>query len=613
MNLKYKQILLSFGVLCLVGGIIGVSFIYRMNFAEVSELEIGQNPQNSYIENDVMYIIDNDDEILIYNLSDPESPQQISRITGFNEIMSIEIDDSLLYLVDAKTGFHILNVSDPLSPETLGNYENTEDARDFTIQNSILYLISKTKGLEVLNISSLSNITQIAVINDLDYAFDIAVDRDYLYVADGETGLRIYNCSNPTQVFQLGVYNTQGSVQSLRLHSDLLYLANGDQGISILNISIPFYPIELSAYRIGTDVDKILLDGQNLYVVGGKKGVFVLNTEDPSHPIKEHRFDDGGTVIDVEVLEDYVYSISKEHTLEIIDTSITKEHTWNILAFSLIILLSLFIFVLIGLWIHSINSNLESFQNPQFISFWRSLQRIFKQNPLFVLTGHEFKLIAQARIQKIWFYLSIFYALLMIITSREIATMQSILSFFINFGTIFAFIPASSAISGEIGGIADTILSKSVKRWQYVFSKHLAYILIALSTYFLIIGSSIGILAALNAFDSSFKIGNLILIIGLNALILVMFTSLGVNLSSLFSKPIFPIMGSFVVWFILVFLFILVPTWNWNYSPVIINSHFVEIIMDTWNVAYWSLFTVFGSITLVNFGISIVAFYQLDF
>ena len=54
----------------------------------------------------------------------------------------------------------------------------------------------------------------------------------------------------------------------------------------------------------------------------------------------------------------------------------------------------------------------------------------FTRNVFFTLTGHEYRLGFQARVQKIWFYFSVFYGLLMLITLRSVASVGSLLSFF---------------------------------------------------------------------------------------------------------------------------------------------------------------------------------------
>ena len=257
-------------------------------------------------------------------------------------------------------------------------------------------------------------------------------------------------------------------------------------------------------------------------------------------------------------------------------------------------------------------SNISNERNKS-DTFGKKFQDVFRQNVLFTLIGHEYRLGIQARIQKIWLYFSLFYGVLMLISGGSIQSLQSFLVFFINFGTILAFIPASSSISGEIGGIADTILSKTVRRWQYVLSKHIAHMLITLTTFISLNAGILIILGLMRVFTEDMHFWNLILLIGIDALILCTFTTLAVFLSSLFTKPIFPILGGFIAWFILIFLFILIPVWQWEFSPVVINGQFDAIIADTWDVKYWLICVAFSCSPIVFILSSMVAFHRLDF
>ncbi|MHA1672087.1 MAG: ABC transporter permease [Promethearchaeota archaeon] len=228
------------------------------------------------------------------------------------------------------------------------------------------------------------------------------------------------------------------------------------------------------------------------------------------------------------------------------------------------------------------------------------------------LTAHEVKIGMKSRLQMAWMYLCLFYGILILLSTREISALSNLLTFFIDFGTIIAFSTAGSSISGEIGGIADTLLSKSVRRWQYVLAKHTAHVFISLVTFLALIGLEIGILWMMKALPEDLKAVQVVIIISLNALVLVAFNTLGIMLSSFFAKPVFAILGCFLVWFVLIFLFILTPMW-FPYSPVVFNSHFAEIIADTWEQPYWHMFLFYGCCPIVFILISIISLYTKDF
>ncbi|MHA1520428.1 MAG: ABC transporter permease [Promethearchaeota archaeon] len=228
------------------------------------------------------------------------------------------------------------------------------------------------------------------------------------------------------------------------------------------------------------------------------------------------------------------------------------------------------------------------------------------------LTAHEVKIGMKSRLQMAWLYICLFYGVLILLSTREISALSTLLTFFINFGTIIAFSTAGSSISGEIGGIADTLLSKSVRRWQYVCAKHTASVIISLITFSALVGLDIGILWAMKALPDDLKAVQVVIIISLNALVLVSFNTLGIMLSSIFSKPVFAILGSFLVWFLLIFLFILTPMW-FPYSPVIFNGHFAEIIEASWEQPYWHMFLFYGCCPIVFILMSVISMYIKDF
>jgi len=257
------------------------------------------------------------------------------------------------------------------------------------------------------------------------------------------------------------------------------------------------------------------------------------------------------------------------------------------------------------------------------MDFLEQLQKTFKkisvflkaksQNLIFLtLSWHEIKLNFKQAIQKLWM-LALFFIVLSGITSTlDIAiTSSTTLFIFVFFGTMVASIPADSCISGEIGGLADSLLSKSVKRWQYVLSKFLSQILIVIIIYASTFGIIIGVLEVLNLVPIIFDYCIYMSVLGLVALVLTMFVSFGVLFSTIFPKPIFSIIASLILWFFLIFMFSVGP-WVSIYSPVSLIDNLGLILLDTWGVKLWKI-ALFNSVPIVLCIISAtIIFYQKD-
>jgi ABC-type transport system involved in multi-copper enzyme maturation permease subunit len=258
--------------------------------------------------------------------------------------------------------------------------------------------------------------------------------------------------------------------------------------------------------------------------------------------------------------------------------------------------------------------NMQKFQGKRKQNHF--LRQISK-SALGTLTIYDFKMNLQNRLIRIWFYFSIFYGMLMLLINVGITAIYgftSLINYFCNFGTLIAFITGASSIAGEIGGVADTVLSKSVRRWEYVLAKHFSQILIHLGIFVLINGLYICILAIQKVFkNTGYQWESFFLILGINVLILISFSTFSVMLSSIFHKTILAVLGSLGLWFILIFLFIINPTINFLYSPVVLNNNLIQTLENTWDITYWYYFLIYGGIPFIFMGISIISMYQVDF
>ncbi len=247
----------------------------------------------------------------------------------------------------------------------------------------------------------------------------------------------------------------------------------------------------------------------------------------------------------------------------------------------------------------------------QFREKLRACRLYLERNVFLTLFFHEVRLTFRSLLQKAWIIIVLFFALLITLGERHLGAVSSLLVFFVFFGTIIAFVVSSSSISGEIGGIADSLLSKSVRRWEYVLSKFLSQITVTLVVYLAVLTAMVGILWNFGYLSEDIDYENLFFIIGLVGLGLVFFSSIGVMFSSIFSKTVFSLLASITVWFVLIFLFATIE-WEFLYSPVEILNNFVQILEDSWDVDYWKILTFYVGSPLVFFVVSLISFYRRD-
>ena len=240
------------------------------------------------------------------------------------------------------------------------------------------------------------------------------------------------------------------------------------------------------------------------------------------------------------------------------------------------------------------------------------LRTVLEGNVLLTLTLHEIKLGFKNNIQRIWIVGMFFFGFLFLLSMRDENSFYAIEIFFGFFGSIVAVVLAANTISGEVGGIADSLLSKAVKRWEYLLAKFISQIALGLMVYSLMVFIAVLVLWNFDWFPDDISYRNLGVIIGLVALILVFFSAIGVMFSSMASRSVFSFLMGIIVWFLFIFMFLIFQNWELMYSPVQILNHMDPILEDQWDIEWWKLVGFYVLAPITFFLASLVAFYQRD-
>ncbi len=252
------------------------------------------------------------------------------------------------------------------------------------------------------------------------------------------------------------------------------------------------------------------------------------------------------------------------------------------------------------------------------MGFYEQFQGILKEyksyldkNVFLTLYQYEIKAGFKSYLQIGWIIIALFLSLLFTLVNRNLEAINSLLTFFVFSGSIIAVVISSVSISGEIGGIADSLLSKSVKRWEYLLSRFISQIAVVCVVYFLIFALMVGILWNFELLPADLSYRNLFFIIALIGLVLVFFSSIGVMFSSIFSKTIFSVSAAIIVWFLFIFL-LMVTNWEFLYSPFEILRHFTSILEDSWDVEYWKLVLFYIGCPFLFLFVSLIIYYERD-
>ncbi len=166
----------------------------------------------------------------------------------------------------------------------------------------------------------------------------------------------------------------------------------------------------------------------------------------------------------------------------------------------------------------------------------------------------------------------------------------------------------ASAVSSEAGELADSIMSKSVKRYDYILAKFSSRVIYVMAIYGAITAVLVGM--ALRMMDSNHEVHELMVTILFVALVLIMLTVIGVTLSTLVSNTVVSIISLLILWYAMVFIF---PILDLGFlAPGDLMIQLEDVLQGVWSGEEWKTSAVYSSITIISIVLSTVYFNMKD-
>jgi ABC-2 type transport system permease protein len=113
--------------------------------------------------------------------------------------------------------------------------------------------------------------------------------------------------------------------------------------------------------------------------------------------------------------------------------------------------------------------------------------------------------------------------------------------------SLFIIVNTSGAVSSESGVVADSILSKSVTRYEYILAKMASRLVMVIGAYLLITLPSAYLVYRYGIGDLS--TGGVVWGVVVVGMMLVLLTSLSIALSTLFNRTMVAMIGAWGVWY----------------------------------------------------------------
>jgi len=167
---------------------------------------------------------------------------------------------------------------------------------------------------------------------------------------------------------------------------------------------------------------------------------------------------------------------------------------------------------------------------------------------------------------------------------------------------------AASAVASETGEFADSIMSKSVKRYEYILAKFSSRVVYVTVMYSAITAILVGL--SIKMAENDYETYGLVASILFVALTLIMLTTLGVTFGTVIPNTVIAIVTLLVLWYSMTFFF---PMVDLKFlSPSNLMNQLPNIIQGTWNGEEWKTAAGFALTSLASTTISTIYFSQKD-
>ena len=215
-------------------------------------------------------------------------------------------NETVAYVMGRNNGMYIIDISDPNSPQQITRWQRQDQSlEDAAFYNDLLAVSAHQNGLYFLDVTDPGQPELSGTFEEVENCWAVDFDESgTLYVADGEGGLMILSYDEQPDL--LARMETSGNAIDVKVSGGLCAVAVGAPGIDLFDVTDPAEPVLLTTMDTPTYAGHIGFDG-NLIAVADWEEVLVYDVSNPQEPVLNGRRYTGYRAMGVDISGDNVY------------------------------------------------------------------------------------------------------------------------------------------------------------------------------------------------------------------------------------------------------------------------------------------------------------------
>lgn len=206
------------------------------------------------VENDHAWLVNDETEIVMLDMADPEKPAELGRYRASKAIADITAHGDFVYLLMGKATIAVIDMRVPQTPVELDRFTLDDETQKIFVSRDHIYAAQPGYGLAIIDAADKSHLEQIGRHAVSGGATAVTVQDETSLMASGESGVTLLDVSDPAHIKWLGSHSRLGRVAGMSSNFKKTLLWNDRSELIALDTANPELPAIASSYRNnGTD------------------------------------------------------------------------------------------------------------------------------------------------------------------------------------------------------------------------------------------------------------------------------------------------------------------------------------------------------------------------